>query len=624
MKNIFYTFFFITTAFLNIFDTEAQCITSFPSKETFENSNGGWTTGGTSSDWAWGTPAKPVINAAGAGIKSWVTGGLNRSAYNDGENSWLMTRCYNFSGLTNPQVNFKIFWEIERRFDGAALEYTIDGGATWLRIGSETSNANCDGVNWYNFTPILYLGNTAGWSGNVQSTSGSCQGGNGSGNWLTAMHKLNFLAGWPNVQFRFVFGAGTQCNGYDGFAVDDFEIRETPPNSASYSYTCNADRSISFFSTPAFCQQSVLWNFDDIASGSSNTSADQNPVHVFSAPGIYNVTFTVLTSNNAPANTSQIISVTELTTTQTDIRCAGESTGSISAQVNPAGSYQYVWNTTPVQNTSSINNLTAGSYILTVSSPTTCSINKTIVITEPAALAVSIIATAAVCIQQNGSATTTVSGGVAPYNYLWSDGNTNSAINNLNSGDYSVKVTDANGCSTNDIPVVIPQVDYAVEVTLGPARNICPGETLLLNPLPGNYATYLWQDNSNAQTFSVTLTGNYALTVTDAFGCTGTASVNIVVDCSEIYFPSAFTPGDNDDRNPSFGPLGTNVGSASNYLLQVYNRAGQLIFSSRNPLERWFGTFKGKKLDTQLFVWQASFNYRGKSHYEKGTLMLIR
>ncbi len=624
MKKNIYIFIFCFSAVLNIFDLEAQCITTFPNTESFENTNGGWTAGGTSSDWTWGTPAKPIISSAGGGTKSWVTGGLTRSAYNNGENSWLMSRCYDFSGLTNPQVSFKIYWEIERRFDGAALEYTIDGGTTWLRVGSETSNANCDGVNWYNFTPILYLGNTAGWSGNVQPTSGSCQGGNGSGNWLTAMHKLNFLAGRPSVQFRFVFGAGTQCNAYDGLALDDFEIRETPPNSASFTYTCNADRSISFFSTPAFCQQSVLWNFDDPASGTSNTSAEENPVHVFSAPGTYMVNFTVLTSNNAPANTSQNISVTELTTTQTDIRCAGESTGSIRTQVNPAGTYQYVWNTTPVQNTSSINNLAAGSYTVTVSSATTCPITKTVLITEPSLLVVSTTTNAAVCTQQNGSAVVTVSGGVGPYIYLWSNGDTNPSIASVSAGDYSVKVTDANGCSTGTIPVVISQVNYAVDVTLGPSRNICPGETLVLNPLPGNYATYLWQDNSNAPTFPVTATGTYSVMVTDASGCVGNASVDIVVDCSEIYFPSAFTPGDNDTRNPSFGPLGTNVGSVSNYLLQVYNRAGQVIFSSRNPLERWFGTFKGKKLDTQLFVWQASFNYRGKSYYEKGTLMLIR
>lgn len=598
---------------------------NFPSLETFENSNGNWTVGGTSPDWIWGTPAKPIISSAGGGSKCWVTGGLTRSAYNDGEDSWLMSRCYNFSGLTNPQVSFKIFWEIEKRFDGASLEYTIDGGTTWLRIGSENSNANCDGVNWYNFTPVLYLGNTSGWSGNIQPTLGSCQGGNGSGRWLTAMHKLNFLAGRPNVQFRFVFGAGTQCNGYDGFALDDFEIRETPPNAATFNYTCNADRSISFSSVPAFCQQSVLWNFDDLASGSSNTSVEQNPVHVFSAPGNYTVTFSVITSNNGTLTTTQNISVSELTSTQTDNRCAGDANGSINVQINPAGSYQYVWNTTPAQNTASINNLTAGSYTVTVTSPSTCTINKTIVITEPSSIAVNINPTPAVCAAQNGSASTTVSGGVLPYNYIWSNGNTTNAITNLPSGNYSVKITDANGCSSNTIPVVIPQVNNAVNISLGPSKNICPGETLILSPIPaGNYAGYLWQDNSNTQTFSVTTTGTYSLTVKDASGCTGNASVNIIVDCSEIYFPSGFTPGDNDIRNPSFGPLGTNVGSMRNYLLQVYNRAGQIVFSSRNPLERWLGTFKGKKLDTQLFVWQARFIYRGKSYYEKGTLMLIR
>ena len=56
----------------------AQCATPisfFPYTEGFETTNGGWTPGGTGSDWAWGTPTKPVITGAGSGTKCWVIGG---------------------------------------------------------------------------------------------------------------------------------------------------------------------------------------------------------------------------------------------------------------------------------------------------------------------------------------------------------------------------------------------------------------------------------------------------------------------------------------------------------------------------------------------------------------------
>ena len=58
---------------------KAQCaasINTFPFIEGFEVSNGGWTSGGTGSDWAWGSPTKSVITAAGGGANCWVIGGL--------------------------------------------------------------------------------------------------------------------------------------------------------------------------------------------------------------------------------------------------------------------------------------------------------------------------------------------------------------------------------------------------------------------------------------------------------------------------------------------------------------------------------------------------------------------
>ena len=109
----------------------AQCnatITSFPYYENFESNEGNWTAGGTNSDWAYGTPNKLLINSAASGTKCWVVGGLTGNFYNNGENSYLLSPCYNFSTLTNPQIAFNIFWETERRYDGASFQYTIDGG----------------------------------------------------------------------------------------------------------------------------------------------------------------------------------------------------------------------------------------------------------------------------------------------------------------------------------------------------------------------------------------------------------------------------------------------------------------------------------------------------------------
>ena len=89
----------------------------------------------------------------------------------------------------------------------------------------------------------------------MQSISGICLGGSGSGTWLTAKRTLSILAGKTNVRFGFIFGAGTTCNAYDGFAVDDVQIAEAPTNTASFTTTCIRNKEVNFTSV-ATCAHS--------------------------------------------------------------------------------------------------------------------------------------------------------------------------------------------------------------------------------------------------------------------------------------------------------------------------------------------------------------------------------
>jgi hypothetical protein len=84
MMHFFQKLFYFLCSFICLFigQVNAQCITAFPYHENFETSVGGWTTAGTNNDWVWGTPNKPVITAAGQGLKCWVIGGLNGASYN--------------------------------------------------------------------------------------------------------------------------------------------------------------------------------------------------------------------------------------------------------------------------------------------------------------------------------------------------------------------------------------------------------------------------------------------------------------------------------------------------------------------------------------------------------------
>lgn len=368
-----------------LLNTWSQCsgtITTYPYTEDFETSNGLWSSGGILPDWEWGAPAKPVISAAGTGNKCWVVGKLSGSKYNDSEASWIQAPgCFNFSNVQYPFVRFKVFWETEQRFDGAAFQYSTDGGTIWKDVGSSSDPVNCLNKNWFNYNQVVYLQATPslhnsgnGWSGNIQPSIGSCQGGGGSNGWVVASHTMPYLAGELSVKFRFVFASGSICNNYDGFAFDDIYIGEAPENNAGFSFNCVNKNTVEFINTSLQCPTEFLWNFDDPASGSSNSSTVPNPIHQFTIPGTYNVSFTVSGPDNKPSTITKTITILDLKVTSIiPASCETNTDGSATVLVSGGnGNYSYQWITSPVQTTATATNLSEGMYSVRVNGVDAC------------------------------------------------------------------------------------------------------------------------------------------------------------------------------------------------------------------------------------------------------------
>ena len=136
-----------------------------------------------------------------------------------------------------------------------------------------------------------------------------------------------------------------------------------------------------------------------------------------------------------------------LMTEQTDVLCNGESNGTI--VLSPNGGvppYSYTWSDNTLSG-SMLTGLASGSYDVTVSDSDTFSIIETITIIEPSILAATLVSNPEVNTNADGSLSITVDGGVSPYTYLWSDGQTTSEAINLSTGNYTVNVTDANQCT---------------------------------------------------------------------------------------------------------------------------------------------------------------------------------
>ena len=385
----------ITIFFFNFFfqptQAGAQCgapIVAFPYYEDFEASQGGWSSGGIANDWAWGKPGKPTINTAASGINCWITGGLTGAFYGFGQRSYVESPCFDFTQLAHPYIHFKIWWESERQYDGASFQLSIDNGATWDNVGAANEPVDCLNDNWFNSSTITNLTSLAsprhGWSGNIGPTAGSCQGGNGSNGWVIAKHCLTNLAGKPNVRFRFVFGAGTTCNDFDGVAFDDIYIENAPPVAPDFSSDCAGNNTYAFTDLSTNCPDNWQWNFGDPASGASNTSNLQNPLHTFSVGGIYTITLQASSNCSGASSITFPIEVLELNTIITKPSCYGGNDGSASVLIDPtAGNPGYSWNTAPPQFGATATNLTAGNYTVTVTATGFCPVATSVIVSQP-------------------------------------------------------------------------------------------------------------------------------------------------------------------------------------------------------------------------------------------------
>jgi gliding motility-associated-like protein len=535
---LFFLFLFTLTR------AHSQCgsfITSYPYSEGFE-SHPAWTSGGTNSDWAWGTPAHPTISTAGGGTKAWCVGGLTGSFYNYSQLSYLQSPCFDFTSLDAPWISFKIFWENEWKWDGLVLQYSLNSGATWTNVGAYNDPEDCFNENWYNYNSISWLTSASpkhGWTGRIGATSGSCQGGNGSGTWLTAKHCLNALANKPNVMFRFLFGSGSTCNSYDGIAIDDILIQNAPSSIAEFTYNCSGTN-VDFVNTSTLCPTGYQWDFGDPASGSANTSTLANPSHAFSGPGTYTVKLVAENSCGATDEYTLPVTVYEIDVNATDPTCFGLSNGSATAAISGLSGVTYTWNTSPVQTGPSAVNLAAGTYTVDGSDGVSCILSSSFTLVSPTAIALSTSSDSTCFSSCQGTVSATAMGGTPPYSYSWSSlGTGSSFVNSVCEGTYTLTLTDHNGCiQTATINVgAFPLPNLTCNNLM-----LCTGSAGYLNASGADF--YAWSPATGLNTTSgptvvasPATSTTYVLTGTTNNGCV--AAMDVLVDVDPTNAPVA-------------------------------------------------------------------------------------
>lgn len=215
----------------------------------------------------------------------------------------------------------------------------------------------------------------------------------------------------------------------------------------------------------------------------------------------------------------------------TPVSCNGGSNGA--AQVlasGGTGTYVYSWNSVPPQSGPAAINLSAGTYVVSITDGNGCQALTVANISQPAPLSATINGASNVTCNggNNGSASVTAAGGTGPYSYAWSTVpvQTSPFANNLAAGTQTVSITDANGCATVTTVTILEPAPVTI-TTLG-NDTVCPAQPAVISAMGnggnGPY-TYNWNvplGNGPQYTVYPTQPTSYIVQAVDASGCVST------------------------------------------------------------------------------------------------------
>jgi len=176
-----------------------------PYSDDLEGKNYFVSTGGLK-QWQRGNPNKTTFTSPHSGNNAWVTSLID--VYLNNSNDYLYSPYFKLSSFPGTYLRFWHRLESQATHDGGVVEYSTDGGSTFMSLGYISDPAS---THWYNTN----IGGTHTWSG---ADSG----------WVHSTYNLSQIPSGTPVQFRFKFFSDNTINNYDGWMVDDFEITPNP------------------------------------------------------------------------------------------------------------------------------------------------------------------------------------------------------------------------------------------------------------------------------------------------------------------------------------------------------------------------------------------------------------
>lgn len=369
-------------------------------------------------------------------------------------------------------------------------------------------------------------------------------------------------------------------------------------------------RQVDFSFDPEYAVTNVLWDFGDPASGPQNSATTPDAVHSYAQEGTYTVTLIVYSPCGNDTLTREIKVDGKLGDLGPDRTICEQSYIFLDAGYNQNNTYAWQDGSEGPGYTAR----TEGWYWVDISNAAGCTMRDSLYLTVVPSPVRSLPRHAPLCVNQS----LMLDAGNPGATYIWNNGNTDRQITVNDAGRYIVEIT-LSGCSVQDTTEV--ETTPLPEFTLGPDQYICPGTQLILDPLITN-GNFRWQDGSSGTTYTATREGQYYLEVSNGCG-SHTDTITLRTGPCGVYIPSAFSP-DGNGLNDFFRISGAHLVEGFN--MRIYNRDGQLLFSTADKNKGWDGRYKGQPLPVGVYVYQLSYSLAadGKRINTKGTIALLR
>lgn len=334
------------------------------------------------------------------------------------------------------------------------------------------------------------------------------------------------------------FGPTTSLSTIYNEVVTDLELMIEYP--IDPSCTDGTDGSATVVIAGGTAPYSILWSSGETSPNAVMLAAGNNTVTVTDDNGL--TAETNIELGNPPA--------IEISAEVQSISCLDASDGAIELSVSGGtGDYAFLWSTDST--TFIIQDLSSGTYSVTVTDENGCTSEEAFDLVNPAEIVNTLIGINDEECEgiPTGSIFVTSTGGTGELSFLWSDGSTNQNLINVLAGDYTLTATDENSCSLETTYTIANAVDTLTVDITATSEISCNGQ---LGSLEANVnvvnATYLWNNGVTDQQNNDVVAGFYEVTVTSENGCTATTSLTLLQPDSltsafELVSPSSTTDG---------------------------------------------------------------------------------